>query len=927
MPSEALAGLAHALGDDERLELIRTLLEQTHEGLGRQEYAGGWAVFNDPEYNAAECTAFFTIPGTALAGKTMLAALYGICIAYIFIGIIIMADTFMGAIEVIVAKKFHRTKKLADGTVVPYTVRMINPTVANVSLMALGTSLPECVLAVIGVLSTLHSPPDELGPSTIVGTAAYNTCIITALCIGAVPVGVFKKIEKVGVYVMTCIWSLGAYMWMYIVLSVISPNVIEVWEAVITLLFFGVFLLFAYATDVKWRWCRTDLTEADFAEEEPPSHGHGKPKPNKKVEPFKAIDVGPSLVLVDPQRSPALRAIESADLMEQLARAKGAKASMSLEGDLDEARFGRDVPFAGGLGALMGGPRIETFEGGALPPVRTMRARDGSMDAAGMRSRNGSNANTKMRSRNASMLEEARTRPVEMRPRAASNASMLVGLHAETGTADMVVVEFGQARYDMAHGTTLATAVVCRSGVLEQHVTVRWVVRAGGEALGVKPLSGEVLIPAGEVSALVQVQIEGGVVEHSRAFGLALIDVTTQGTFPAQLGGNARTMVDMVGAEDGVRGTNKGVAKFSTHTAFCSWAVDKLRLVVERPEGCDGTLVASVSTVDADASAAAGDFVALREVPVVFGPFETWKVVEVCVLNSPSTTKPEKSFLLELHTVNNAGVSLKMSVCAITVVDDATFKAKLARRIARLRREMRKALEGKGDWMDRFRDALQLHGGIDEDTGEEFEPTVADMIAHFATVFWKVQLALVPPKEWGNGLPAFVGSMMVIIVWTVIMFYMAKIFGCAAGLSQAAIGFAFLSGGTSLPDTFASRIATLHSDRADEAIGNINGSNAVNVFLGLGLPWVLGSVYHNYFPGGNGIYIVPAGHISFAVIMFAVLDVMCVVILLVRRKMLGGELGGPAWAARITMVFLVLAWLAFVVLAIVNEQEDLMPAR
>mmetsp|Transcript_20042 Transcript_20042/g.47048 ORF Transcript_20042/g.47048 Transcript_20042/m.47048 type:complete len:160 (+) Transcript_20042:44-523(+) len=159
------------------------------------------------------------------------------------------------------------------------------------------------------------------------------------------------------------------------------------------------------------------------------------------------------------------------------------------------------------------------------------------------------------------------------------------------------------------------------------------------------------------------------------------------------------------------------------------------------------------------------------------------------------------------------------------------------------------------------------------------------------------------------------------------MFYMAKIFGCAAGLSQAAIGFAFLSGGTSLPDTFASRIATLHSDRADEAIGNINGSNAVNVFLGLGLPWVLGSVYHNYFPGGNGIYIVPAGHISFAVIMFAVLDVMCVVILLVRRKMLGGELGGPAWAARITMVFLVLAWLAFVVLAIVNEQEDLMPAR
>jgi Ca2+/Na+ antiporter len=40
--------------------------------------------------------------------------------------------------------------------------------------------------------------------------------------------------------------------------------------------------------------------------------------------------------------------------------------------------------------------------------------------------------------------------------------------------------------------------------------------------------------------------------------------------------------------------------------------------------------------------------------------------------------------------------------------------------------------------------------------------------------------------------------------------------------------------GTSLPDTFASKIAAKNEKTADNAIGNITGSNSVNVFLGLG---------------------------------------------------------------------------------------------
>lgn len=46
-----------------------------------------------------------------------------------------------------------------------------------------------------------------------------------------------------------------------------------------------------------------------------------------------------------------------------------------------------------------------------------------------------------------------------------------------------------------------------------------------------------------------------------------------------------------------------------------------------------------------------------------------------------------------------------------------------------------------------------------------------------------------------------------------------------------------------MPDTFASRQAAKMERYADSSIGNVNGSNAVNVFLGLGLPWLIATIY------------------------------------------------------------------------------------
>ena len=57
-----------------------------------------------------------------------------------------------------------------------------------------------------------------LGPSTIVGSASFNLLVISGVSIigvGDEP----KKIEQVGVFAITSISSLFAYIWLYIVLK------------------------------------------------------------------------------------------------------------------------------------------------------------------------------------------------------------------------------------------------------------------------------------------------------------------------------------------------------------------------------------------------------------------------------------------------------------------------------------------------------------------------------------------------------------------------------------------------------------------------------------------------------------------------------------------------------------------------------------
>merc|ERR1711998_570256 len=124
--------------------------------------------------------------------------------------------------------------------------------------------------------------------------------------------------------------------------------------------------------------------------------------------------------------------------------------------------------------------------------------------------------------------------------------------------------------------------------------------------------------------------------------------------------------------------------------------------------------------------------------------------------------------------------------------------------------------------------------------------------------------------------------------------------------------------------------AAVQDKYADASVGNVTGSNSVNVFLGLGLPWMIGAIYWNSngatsewleaypelsktYPDGG--FIVKSGDLGFSVIVFSSVACVCLALLAFRRKAYGGELGGAPGPAKASSAFLVFLWLVYVSLS------------
>ena len=111
-------------------------------------------------------------------------------------------------------------------------------------------------------------------------------------------------------------------------------------------------------------------------------------------------------------------------------------------------------------------------------------------------------------------------------------------------------------------------------------------------------------------------------------------------------------------------------------------------------------------------------------------------------------------------------------------------------------------------------------------------------------IYFQVIFSIIPPAGMGGGWPCFFVSLTMIGLLVIVVGDLAGIFGCLVGLRDEVTAITFVALGTSLPDTFASKAAAVNEKTADNAIGNVTGSNSVNVFLGLGIPWMIAAFYH-----------------------------------------------------------------------------------
>ena len=192
------------------------------------------------------------LPQTNLSvwDKTARAIVYFAAMAFMFLGVSIIADRFMAAIEVITSKEKEVTIRKPNGETTVVCVRIWNETVSNLTLMALGSSAPEIMLSVIEIIGNGFEAGD-LGPGTIVGSAAFNLFVIIAICVYVIPNDEVRRVKHLRVFFITATWSVFAYLWMYLIIAVISYGEVEVWEGVLTFLFFPATVATAYIADKK----------------------------------------------------------------------------------------------------------------------------------------------------------------------------------------------------------------------------------------------------------------------------------------------------------------------------------------------------------------------------------------------------------------------------------------------------------------------------------------------------------------------------------------------------------------------------------------------------------------------------------------------------------------------------------------------------
>eukprot|EP00930_Biecheleria_cincta_P074980 TRINITY_DN6217_c0_g1_i1.p1 TRINITY_DN6217_c0_g1~~TRINITY_DN6217_c0_g1_i1.p1 ORF type:complete len:819 (+),score=170.68 TRINITY_DN6217_c0_g1_i1:207-2459(+) len=669
---------------------------------------------------------------------------------YSFLGVSIVADMFMGGIE--------RVTSVQKCTMVPgsknryRTSPIWNETVANLTLMALGSSAPEIMLSLNDIVKRTFVQ-GKLGASTIVGSAAFNLFVIIAVCINAIPAGESREIKETGVYAITAVFSIFAYLWLFFIVAINGPDAVDVVEGTLTFLYFPILVAMSYYADVGV--LTMDNIKGFIL---PKSRGVDDSRELTWLEQFK----------VDNFREEDLDEEEKARRRAEAEKREAARIAKFGKSAVGEEKEDKKTRQRGGRCSWLRKCCCCCFR-------RSRKSKD----------------------------ESIRMSPI-------SSGSFELGVPSEQintylSNPDLPLIDDEGEPLENDHGilTFADYSMVIDCDDQEQEVTIIVVRKNGSE--------GKVTVNyrMEQLSAVPGFDYEDDEGELQFRDG-----VTT-----------AELVLTILPKRVGERN-------------------DRFQVVLEDPTG-------------------GADF------NPDFDGGEDCQRLTVLLRN----TLKEKSALV-------------------------TFVDKFA--------NLDELRQGTELWKEQIWEMIYVGGSKES----QEEAGFVEWVNHLIWLPWtSIFAVLTPPPAYLGGWVCFVVSLGHIAWLTIIVGDLAELFGCVVGIDDNITAISFVALGTSVPDLFASMTAAKQDEYADASIVNVTGSNSVNVFLGIGLPWMMAAFYHRITSGTT--FEVTAGDLGFSVIVFTTGALITLAVIQIRRWKYGGELGGPADIKAYSSALLIVLWLTY----------------
>jgi len=845
--------------------------------------------------------------------------LYILLMLYLFIGVAIASDKFMESIEMITAQeKEVSVKNPKTGKTQVVVVKVWNETVANLTLMALGSSAPEIMLSVIEIWAKDFKAGD-LGPGTIVGSAAFNLFMIIGLCMYVIPDDEVRKIKHLRVFFVTATWSVFAYVWLYLILGAISYGKVESWEGILTFLFFPATVYTAFVADrrmffykyfdKKYRAQRGVIVQSEKGDIE-----------NRGEEKFKDFDeeLDPALAEFERNRREYINAMK---------RIRLENPDISLI-DL-EVKAREEV--------MASGPKSRAYY-----RAQATRKMAGKEDAA--------------KAFKKQLAAEAEAEKAALDKEEAELAATL-----EKKDDGVTRIMFDPPHYTVMESVgTFEVTVVREGGDLNQTVQVDYKTEDGTashegdyiEAIGTLTFG------PGETQKMVTLEVlDDDVFEEDEHFyirisnlrrkdGREIKEIDVEGDDgkvtkqpSCQLGTPHMATIMILDDDHG------GIFGFEDAEAEIVESVGTYELEVKRISGARGKVAIPYATEDGTAKE--GQHYEAQEGELVYENEETTKTISIAITDEESY---EKNLIMyvnisdpihiaegkegegidyaELDAKNPEELTEEEKIAllgrpclgantriSIRIKESKEFKSAVDKMMEKSKNSM---MVGTSSWLEQFSDAftVQAEDDDDEEEGEEGEekmPSCGDYIMHFLTLPWKIIFATIPPTAIYNGYPTFVISIGFVGLCTAVIGDVAGHLGCFINLKDCVNAIAFVALGTSVPDTFASKTAAIEDETADASVGNVTGSNAVNVFLGIGIAWSMAAIY---WEAQDKVFEVPVGSLGFSVTVFCVEALLAILILLARRSpVVGGELGGPKFFKTLSSGAFVFFWCFYVMIS------------